>query len=236
MNDFNNAYDAFQAAVKAVRKHGVKIAQGLRGDGCSCGCSGWKTPASWGDHENLTNYAFTRAGDVDWHERNNSYVNSKAYWNWSGKEDGDLSTGYILALTFTTFGFSVNWECSKRNCVTVDIRSWDASNVGVLPERPDAEAFILEVFTVGTALLAGSKAYADAQGRSAGEDVLDAIQSEYWDLSHRANRLRESAWLVEWSDDHDAELRGFAIASSGSMTDEDRAEAVAYLGDYIASA
>lgn len=182
--------EAFQEAVKDIRRQGIKIAQGLRGDGCSCGCSGWKTPASWGNHDNHTNYAFTRAGDVEW---NGSGSESVAYWNWGGIDDTDLSTAFAIARTFAFYGFEVRWDGSRWSCVVVPIASWSEDRLGYVPDGISTTDFLIEARSAAVELLRAR----EAQELAYQTEGLSYDGTALYDAEARASRLGYLLWTVE---------------------------------------
>jgi hypothetical protein len=127
--NIENAYTAYQAAVKAVRKQGINIAQNLAGDGCACGCSGYKTPKAWGDKNTAENYAFTRKRDaLDW----NSYSTiGRAFWAWSGVTPSGAPIAAAVLEAFTSHGFKTEWDGTEYSCVIVDVDSWNAANATI---------------------------------------------------------------------------------------------------------
>ena len=197
MTTTSSPREAFQAAVKDIRSQGVKIAQGLSHAGCSCGCSGWKTPASWGEHPQ-TNYAFTRANEVKWNGNRSSSV---AYWNWEGVDTDDLSVGYTLARTFAHYGFAVAWETNTVYSVRVDIASWDETKVGSVAEQVDPTEFLVEVREVAQSLLDAREAVNrawDEQGANYPKELGERLYA----ANRRVDALLPIMWKVAWTDEH----------------------------------
>lgn len=208
--------EAFDAAVKDVRGQGVKIAQGV---------SGSKTPVSWGERDQLTNYAFTRSGDVKW---NGSRSTSVAHLSWRGNDISDLSTGYILARTFARYGFKVQWNTTVLECVSVDISSWDKDSVGYVPEPVNGLTFLLEVSTAGSALLRAREAKAKDE----------SFKSHFWDVIRSAGRMldanRTNVWNVDWKDiPFDVRLAGARLNSEYS--DEALRKNIKLIDEYLFS-
>ena len=231
MTNTSSPRDAFQAAVKDIRSQGVKIAQGLSHAGCSCGCSGWKTPASWGEHPQ-TNYAFTRANEVKWNGNRSSSV---AYWNWEGVDTDDLSVGYTLARTFAQYGFTVRWETHTAYSVRVDIASWDASNVGSAPEQVDPTEFLVEVREAIQSLLDAREALNKAwnkYGLNYPSEFSEFSEAHY-DAQRRVDDLLPLMWRVAWTEDHD-DVRDATRVSSMTMT-EALEKFVAQIDEFLAA-
>ena len=226
----STAYEAFQAAVKDIRKQGVKIAQGLRGDGCSCGCSGWKTPTSWGDRDELTNYAFTRAGDVEWNQWNRNRSDSVAHWNWAGRDDADVSTALLLARTFASYGFEVRWDRSRWSCVVVPIASWSVERVGHVPESTSVTAFLIEARDTADELLKAREAQQlgwQTEGLSYDDTALSEAET-------RARRLEHLLWTVEGFADLSGEMQQ-ACRVAPLIRSESLREWVSRINDYLSS-
>lgn len=132
MIDYTNIETARQAwdeAVKCVRRSGIKIAQNLRSN-CSiasCGCSGFKKPATWGNGEH-SEYAYTKAAHkIEWSyswatEKHRASRDAIIFWR--GVDDDDLSTAHLIVGVFQSYGFGVAWEGTTSDAIVIELNSW----------------------------------------------------------------------------------------------------------------
>lgn len=131
---FRNSYEAYQAAVKAIRKQGFRTAQNLRsvcGMG-ACGCSGFHTPKSWGEYSEATNYAYSKRGQLTWYENDrtgNRYSYDTVPWFFKGENEADTSIAELMVTTFNAYGFPVEWKGTADWAVVVDVKNWDGEKI-----------------------------------------------------------------------------------------------------------